>query len=163
MAGDSAIIQRLTNEVFLDGNLTAIDELVADDFVDHDPPPGVSPDKAGFRQLAELVIAEAILLMRRIPQKNAECHRGGWSKSAAGSYEVRGKVLGIVGYGHIGTQVGLLAEGLGMRVVFHDIETKLALGNARAAASLDELLAQADVVTLHVPETPATPSCSIPR
>ena len=108
------------------------------------------------RSVAELVIAEAILLMRRIPQKNAECHRGGWSKSAAGSYEVRGKVLGIVGYGHIGTQVGLLAEGLGMRVVFHDIETKLALGNARAAASLDELLAQADVVTLHVPETPQT-------
>ncbi|RYD15740.1 MAG: phosphoglycerate dehydrogenase [Lysobacteraceae bacterium] len=108
------------------------------------------------RSVAELVIAEAILLMRRIPQKNAECHRGGWSKSAAGSYEVRGKVLGIVGYGHIGTQVGLLAEGLGMRVVFHDVETKLALGNARAAASLDELLAQADVVTLHVPETPQT-------
>jgi D-3-phosphoglycerate dehydrogenase len=108
------------------------------------------------RSVAELVIAEAILLMRRIPQKNAECHRGGWSKSAAGSYEVRGKVLGIVGYGHIGTQVGLLAEGLGMRVVFHDVETKLALGNARAAASLDELLAQADMVTLHVPETPQT-------
>ena len=108
------------------------------------------------RSVAELVIAEAILLMRRIPQKNAECHRGGWSKSATGSYEVRGKVLGIVGYGHIGTQVGLLAEGLGMRVVFHDVETKLALGNARAAASLDELFAQADVVTLHVPETPQT-------
>jgi D-3-phosphoglycerate dehydrogenase / 2-oxoglutarate reductase len=108
------------------------------------------------RSVAELVIAEAILLMRRIPQKNAECHRGGWSKSAAGSYEVRGKVLGIVGYGHIGTQVGLLAEGLGMRVLFHDVEAKLALGNARAAASLDELLAQADVVTLHVPETPQT-------
>jgi D-3-phosphoglycerate dehydrogenase / 2-oxoglutarate reductase len=108
------------------------------------------------RSVAELVIAEAILLMRRIPQKNAECHRGGWSKSAAGSYEVRGKVLGIVGYGHIGTQVGLLAEGLGMRVVFHDVESKLTLGNARAAASLDDLLAQADVVTLHVPETPQT-------
>lgn len=108
------------------------------------------------RSVAELVIAEAILLMRRIPQKNAECHRGGWSKSSAGSYEVRGKVLGIVGYGHIGTQVGLLAEGLGMRVVFHDVESKLTLGNARAAASLDDLLAQADVVTLHVPETPQT-------
>jgi D-3-phosphoglycerate dehydrogenase len=108
------------------------------------------------RSVAELVIAEAILLMRRIPQKNAECHRGGWSKSAHGSYEVRGKVLGIVGYGHIGTQVGLLAEGLGMRVVFHDVESKLALGNARAVASLDDLLAQADVVTLHVPETAQT-------
>ena len=108
------------------------------------------------RSVAELVLAEAILLMRRIPQKNAECHRGGWSKSAAGSFEVRDKVLGIVGYGHIGTQVGLLAEGLGMRVIFHDIETKLTLGNARAAASLDDLLQRADVVTLHVPQTPQT-------
>ncbi|WP_386065689.1 phosphoglycerate dehydrogenase [Tahibacter sp. UC22_41] len=108
------------------------------------------------RSVAELVIAEAILLMRRIPQKNAECHRGGWSKSAAGSFEVRDKVLGIVGYGHIGTQVGLLAEALGMRVIYHDIETKLALGNARSALSLNDLLGRADIVTLHVPETPAT-------
>ncbi|PZQ19601.1 MAG: phosphoglycerate dehydrogenase [Rhodanobacter denitrificans] len=108
------------------------------------------------RSVAELVLAEAILLMRGIPQKNAQCHRGGWSKSAAGSYEVRGKVLGIVGYGHIGTQVGLLAEGLGMRVLFHDVESKLTLGNAQPAASLDDLLARADVVTLHVPETPQT-------
>jgi D-3-phosphoglycerate dehydrogenase len=108
------------------------------------------------RSVAELVIAEAILLMRRIPEKNAECHRGGWSKSAAGSFEVRGKVLGIVGYGHIGTQVGVLAESLGMRVIFHDVETKLALGNAAPAASLGELLQRADVVSLHVPETPAT-------
>lgn len=108
------------------------------------------------RSVAELVLAEAILLMRGIPQKNAQCHRGGWSKSAAGSYEVRGKVLGIVGYGHIGTQVGLLAEGLGMRVLFHDVESKLTLGNAHAAANLDDLLARADVVTLHVPETPQT-------
>mgnify|MGYP002662020088 FL=1 len=94
--------------------------------------------------------------MRGIPQKNAEFHRGGWSKSASGSHEVRGKTLGIIGYGHIGTQVGVLAVALGMQVLFHDVEAKLALGNARAAASLDELLAQADVVTLHVPETPAT-------
>ena len=108
------------------------------------------------RSVAELVLAEAILLMRRIPQKNAECHRGGWSKSATGSFEVRDKVLGIVGYGHIGTQVGLLAEGLGMRVIFHDIEAKLTLGNARAAASLDDLLQRSDIVTLHVPETPRT-------
>ncbi|MFZ1837713.1 MAG: phosphoglycerate dehydrogenase [Dokdonella sp.] len=108
------------------------------------------------RSVAELVLAEAILLMRRIPQKNAECHRGGWSKSASGSFEVRDKVLGIVGYGHIGTQVGLLAEGLGMRVIFHDIEPKLTLGNARAAASLDDLLQRSDIVTLHVPETPQT-------
>ena len=108
------------------------------------------------RSVAELVIAETIMLMRGIPQKSSQCHRGGWSKSATGSHEVRGKTLGIVGYGHIGTQVGLLAEGLGMRVLFHDIEAKLSLGNARATASLDELLARADVVTLHVPETPAT-------
>ena len=108
------------------------------------------------RSVAELVIAEAIMLLRGIPQKNALCHRGGWTKSAAGSFETRDKVLGIVGYGHIGTQVGVLAEGLGMRVIFHDIESKLSLGNARAAASLDDLLERADVVTLHVPETPAT-------
>jgi D-3-phosphoglycerate dehydrogenase len=108
------------------------------------------------RSVAELVIAEAIMLLRGIPQKNALCHRGGWTKSASGSYETRDKVLGIVGYGHIGTQVGVLAEGLGMRVIFHDIETKLSLGNARAVSSLDELLERADVVTLHVPETPAT-------
>jgi D-3-phosphoglycerate dehydrogenase len=108
------------------------------------------------RSVAELVIAETILLLRRIPQKNAQCHRGGWSKSAAGSFEVRDKVLGIVGYGHIGTQVGLLAEGLGMRVIYHDIERKLTLGNARPAVDLDDLLERADVVTLHVPETPQT-------
>jgi D-3-phosphoglycerate dehydrogenase len=108
------------------------------------------------RSVAELVIAEAIMLLRGIPQKNALCHRGGWTKSATGSFETRDKVLGIVGYGHIGTQVGVLAEGLGMRVIFHDIESKLSLGNARAAASLDDLLERADVVTLHVPETPST-------
>ncbi len=108
------------------------------------------------RSVAELVIAEAILLLRGIPQRNAECHRGGWSKSATGSHETRGKVLGIVGYGHIGTQVGVLAEALGMQVIFHDIETKLSLGNARAAADLSDLLARADVVTLHVPELAST-------
>ncbi|WP_149195311.1 phosphoglycerate dehydrogenase [Luteimonas suaedae] len=108
------------------------------------------------RSVAELVIAETILLMRGIPRRNAECHRGGWSKTAAGSHEVRGKTLGIVGYGHIGTQVGVLAESLGMQVLFHDIEAKLSLGNARAAADLYELLAHSDVVSLHVPETPAT-------
>ncbi|MCF7749786.1 phosphoglycerate dehydrogenase [Bacillus subtilis subsp. subtilis] len=108
------------------------------------------------RSVAELVIAEAIMLTRGIPQKNAECHRGGWSKSAAGSHEVRGKTLGIIGYGHIGTQVGVMAEAMGMQVVFHDVETKLSLGNARAAISLEDLLARADIVTVHVPETPAT-------
>ncbi|WP_133000942.1 phosphoglycerate dehydrogenase [Luteimonas arsenica] len=108
------------------------------------------------RSVAELVIAEIIMLMRGVPARHAACLRGGWLKSAAGSHEVRGKTLGIVGYGHIGTQVGLLAEGLGMQVLFHDVEAKLSLGNARAAAGLDDLLARADVVTLHVPETPAT-------
>jgi D-3-phosphoglycerate dehydrogenase len=108
------------------------------------------------RSVAELVLAEIILLMRGIPQRNAAAHRGGWLKTATGSHEVRGKTLGIVGYGHIGTQVGVLAESLGMQVLFHDIEARLALGNARPAQSLDALLAAADVVTLHVPETPAT-------
>jgi D-3-phosphoglycerate dehydrogenase len=108
------------------------------------------------RSVAELVIAETIMLVRRIPEKNAECHRGGWSKSAAGSFEVRDKVLGIVGYGHIGTQVGVLAESLGMRVIFHDVEAKLSLGNTRPASSLEDLLERADVVTLHVPETAQT-------
>jgi D-3-phosphoglycerate dehydrogenase len=108
------------------------------------------------RSVAELVLAELILLMRGIPEKNAILHRGGWVKSAANSYEVRGKTLGIVGYGHIGTQIGVLAEHLGMTVVFHDIDAKLPLGNARQAASLDALLEVADVVSLHVPETPQT-------
>lgn len=108
------------------------------------------------RSVAELVLAQIIMLMRGIPEKNAILHRGGWVKSAAHSYEVRGKTLGIIGYGHIGTQIGVLAEQLGMRVVFSDIEAKLSLGNARQAASLDELLAQSDVVSLHVPETPET-------
>jgi D-3-phosphoglycerate dehydrogenase len=108
------------------------------------------------RSVAELVIAEAILLARGIPQKNMQCHRGGWSKSAAGSVEVRGKILGVVGYGHIGTQIGVLAESMGMQVLYHDIEAKLTLGNARAAQGLEDLLARADIVTLHVPETPQT-------
>src|SRR6202008_4116111 len=84
------------------------------------------------RSVAELVLAEIILLLRGIPSRNAMAHRGVWVKSASGSYEVRGKCLGIVGYGHIGTQVGLLAESLGMQVIYYDIETKLALGNARS-------------------------------
>lgn len=108
------------------------------------------------RSVAELVLAQVIMLMRGIPEKNAILHRGGWVKSAAHSYEVRGKTLGIIGYGHIGTQIGVLAEQLGMRVVFRDIEAKLPLGNAREVASLNELLAISDIVTLHVPETPQT-------
>jgi D-3-phosphoglycerate dehydrogenase len=110
------------------------------------------------RSVAELVLAEIIMLMRGIPHKNAVLHRNGWVKSAARSYEVRGKTLGIVGYGHIGTQIGVLAEQLGMAVVFYDIEAKLPLGNARQVGSLNALLEAADVVSLHVPETPAPPS-----
>ena len=108
------------------------------------------------RSVAELVLAEIVLLLRGIPRRNAAAHRGEWLKTATGSHEARGKTLGIVGYGHIGTQVGVLAESLGMQVVFHDIETRLALGNARQAPSLAALLEAADVVTLHVPETAAT-------
>ena len=104
------------------------------------------------RSVAELVLAEAVMLMRDIPRKNASAHRGEWLKSASGSFEVRGKHLGIVGYGHIGSQVGLLAESLGMRVFFHDVTAKLALGNATPVRSLSALLQQSDVVTLHVPE-----------
>jgi D-3-phosphoglycerate dehydrogenase len=107
------------------------------------------------RSVAELVLAQLIMLMRGIPEKNAILHRGGWVKSAADSYEVRGKTLGIVGYGHIGTQIGVLAEQLGMRVLFTDIEAKLPLGNAQAM-TLEALLGAADVVSLHVPETAET-------
>ncbi|MDA1302288.1 MAG: phosphoglycerate dehydrogenase [Proteobacteria bacterium] len=108
------------------------------------------------RSVAELVIAEAILLLRGIPQKSALMHRGVWQKSAKNSFEIRNKTLGIVGYGNIGTQVSVLAESLGMHVVFHDVTAKLPIGRAHAMASLDELLAAADVVSFHVPETPAT-------
>ena len=108
------------------------------------------------RSVAELVLAEIIFLLRAIPAKNALLHRGVWAKSADDAREVRGKTLGIVGYGNIGTQLSVMAEALGMDVCFHDIVTKLPLGNARMMASLDLLLAAADVVTLHVPETPLT-------
>ncbi len=108
------------------------------------------------RSVAELALAEIILLLRGIPQKNAAAHRGQWLKSAVGSFEVRGKTLGIIGYGHIGTQLGILAENLGMRVLFYDIENKLPLGNAGAMNSQQELLANSDVVTLHVPATEQT-------
>jgi len=108
------------------------------------------------RSVAELVLGEILLLLRGIPQKNAKAHRGEWDKSASGSYEARGKVLGIIGYGHIGTQLGILAEHLGMQVQFYDIEDKLVLGNARQIKSLNQLLKTSDVITLHVPETPQT-------
>ena len=108
------------------------------------------------RSVAELVLAETILMLRGIPEKNALVHRGGWSKSAEGSYEARGKTLGIVGYGSIGSQLSVLAESLGMKVIYNDVIAKLPLGNARQVASLDDLLAQADVVSLHVPENAST-------
>ena len=108
------------------------------------------------RSVAELVLAEVIALTRGVPARNAAAHRGKWLKAVLGATEVRGKCLGIVVYGHIGTQVGLLAEALGMRVLYYDIEAKLALGNATPVGSLDDLLPRADVVTLHVPETPRT-------
>ena len=111
---------------------------------------------ANTRSVAELSIAEIIMLMRGIPQKNAAAHRGEWLKTASGSTEIRGKTLGIVGYGHIGSQLGIIAESLGMRVIFQDIESKLPLGNAEARSGLNELLGEADVVSLHVPDTPET-------
>ena len=108
------------------------------------------------RSVAELVLAEAILLLRGVPEKSAVAHRGGWLKSADNAFEIRGKTLGIVGYGSIGTQLSVLAEALGMQVVFFDVVTKLSLGNARQIASLSVLLSQSDVVSMHVPETQAT-------
>ncbi|MGH7751234.1 MAG: phosphoglycerate dehydrogenase, partial [Gemmatimonadales bacterium] len=108
------------------------------------------------RSVAELVLAEIIFLLRGIPAKNALLHRGAWAKSADDAREVRGKTLGIVGYGNIGTQLSVMAEALGMNVCFYDTVTKLPLGNARMMPTLDELLAASDVVTLHVPETPLT-------
>jgi D-3-phosphoglycerate dehydrogenase len=108
------------------------------------------------RSVAELVIGAAIMLIRRIPDKNKAAHEGFWMKEAKGSYELRGKTLGIIGYGNIGSQVSVLAEAFGMKVIFYDIETKLPLGNAEDAKSLKDLLKKADVVTLHVPETAQT-------
>jgi D-3-phosphoglycerate dehydrogenase len=108
------------------------------------------------RSVAELVIGAAIMLIRRVPDKNRAAHEGIWMKEAAGAYELRGKTLGIIGYGNIGSQVSVLAEALGMKVLFYDIETKLPLGNASDARSLKGLLGAADVVTIHVPETDQT-------
>lgn len=108
------------------------------------------------RSVAELVLAEAILLLRGIPEKNAKAHRGIWLKSASDSFEIRGKTLGIVGYGSIGSQLSVLAEGLGMRVVFYDVVSKLPLGNASQIPSLEALLGQSDIVSLHVPDLAST-------
>ncbi len=108
------------------------------------------------RSVAELTIAEIVALYRRLVEKSTQMHAGVWDKSAAGAHEVRGRTLGIVGYGHIGSQVSVLAEAMGMRVLFHDIVPKLALGNARQVRSLNDLLKEADVLTLHVPATKLT-------
>jgi D-3-phosphoglycerate dehydrogenase len=108
------------------------------------------------RSVAELVMAEIVMLSRQVFPRSKAAHDGRWAKSAAGSHEVRGKVLGIVGYGHIGSQLSVLAEAFGMQVIFHDIVGKLPLGNARQAANLDEVLAKSDFVSLHVPDTEFT-------
>ena len=108
------------------------------------------------RSVAELVIGLSIILIRRIPDKNKAAHEGTWMKDAKNSFELRGKTLGIIGYGNIGSQVSVLAEAMGMKVIFYDTETKLPLGNAEDAKSLKDLLCRSDVVTLHVPETSQT-------
>jgi D-3-phosphoglycerate dehydrogenase / 2-oxoglutarate reductase len=108
------------------------------------------------RSVAELVIGAAIMLIRRIPDKSTSAHKGLWLKEAKGSYELRGKTLGIIGYGNIGTQVSVLAEALGMKVIFYDVETKLPLGNAMDVKTLKDVMSKADVITLHVPETAQT-------
>jgi D-3-phosphoglycerate dehydrogenase len=108
------------------------------------------------RSVAELVLAEAIMLLRGIPEKNARAHQGGWLKSAKNSHEARGKTLGIVGYGSIGAQLSVLAESLGFNVIYYDVITKLGMGNANQVASLEQLLQCSDVVSLHVPDLPST-------
>lgn len=108
------------------------------------------------RSVAELVLGLSIMLIRRIPDKNKAAHQGVWNKEAKGSFEMRGKTLGIIGYGNIGSQLSVMAESLGMKVLFYDNETKLPLGNANSCRSLKELVSQADIVSLHVPETAQT-------
>ena len=120
---------------------------------------GVAVFNAPFsntRSVAELVLAEIVVLARRLGDRSQEMHAGTWTKSAAGSFEIRGKTLGIFGYGNIGRQLGVIAEALGMNVIFHDVVARLPMGNNRAASSLEAVLREADFVTLHVPETPAT-------
>jgi len=108
------------------------------------------------RSVAEMILAEIVMLSRRLADRAREMHAGQWRKVAIGSFEVRGKTLGIVGYGHIGRQIGVIAEFMGMRVVFFDVVAKLPMGNNHATKTLDELLGQSDFVTLHVPETKQT-------
>jgi D-3-phosphoglycerate dehydrogenase len=108
------------------------------------------------RSVAELVIGASIMLIRRIPDKNMAAHNGQWMKEAKGSYELRGKTLGIIGYGNIGSQVSVLAESFGMKVIFYDIATRLPLGNAESRRTIKEVVSKADIITLHVPDTQQT-------
>lgn len=127
--------------------------------LDHALKRGVAVFNAPFsntRSVAEMVIAEIVMLSRHLGDRSREMHQGVWKKVATGSREVRGKTLGVVGYGHIGSQVSILAEDLGMRVVFHDTAARLPLGNSQPVKSLEALLEASDFVTLHVPETPQT-------
>ncbi len=120
---------------------------------------GVSVFNAPYsntRSVAELVIGAAIMLIRRIPEKNKAAHSGIWLKEAKGSYELRGKTLGIIGYGNIGSQLSIMAESLGMKVIYFDIEAKMPLGNANTVRSINELVREADIISLHVPESPLT-------
>ena len=118
--------------------------------------PAFNAPFSNTRSVAEMMICQIVMLARRFGDRNIEMHRGVWTKSAEGSFEIRGKTLGIVGYGHIGRQVGVLAESMGMNVLFHDVAARLPMGNNKAAMSLEELVEKADFVTLHVPETPQT-------
>jgi D-3-phosphoglycerate dehydrogenase len=118
--------------------------------------PAFNAPFSNTRSVAELILAEIVMLSRHLGDRVREVHAGTWKKVAVGSHEVRGKTIGIVGYGHIGSQIGVLAESFGMRVVFYDIAAKLPMGNNRSLGKLDELLAESDFVTLHVPETPQT-------
>lgn len=108
------------------------------------------------RSVAELIIAESVMLLRRIPERSRAAHEGTWLKDAQGSYELRGKKIGIIGYGHIGSQVSVLGEAMGLQVFYYDVEPKLPLGNAQSISSLQELMSTCDIVTLHVPATPET-------
>lgn len=118
--------------------------------------PAFNAPFSNTRSVAELVIAEVVFLARQLGDRNTEMHRGVWKKSALGCHEIRGKTLGIIGYGHIGRQVGVLAEVMGLKVIFHDIANQLPMGNNKPAGGLEELLEQSDFVTLHVPATPQT-------
>jgi len=152
---DRALLERAPRLKAIGAYCTGTNNIDLDAARDH----GVAVFNGPFsntRSVAELVISHAIALMRRVPERHQSARRGGWLKDSTRSNEVRGKTLGIIGYGKIGTQTGLLAESIGMRVIFHDVVARLPLGNARPTRSLDQLLAEADIVTIHVPQSPDT-------